>query len=608
MKDKFAHLKETLENLPAQPGVYKMQDGAGKILYIGKAKSLRSRVRSYFQPAAVHSPRISIMVGKVKSIDLIVTASEVEALVLEDNLIKKVKPPYNIDLKDGKNYPYLKLTMDETYPRLILVRRVEKDKGLYFGPYVSAKSVRSNMRLIQKIFPLRQSRDNLDNKPPRRPCLNHQMGRCLAPCAGNVSAEEYRTAVDEVILFLKGRNTQLARMLNKRMMAASEKQRYEIAARYRDQMEAIKRLNDKQVITQTNLANQDIIAAYEEGGKGIILILQARRGKVNAERSFMFSQLDRLDRAEALGAFIRQFYTGGMEIPTTIITQETPEGAPALCQWLSSRRGAKTQIVTPVRGKLKKLLEMAERNAKIRLRSSLHTEESRLRALEDLREIFGIEEGVRVIEGYDISNTGGASSVGAMVTFRDGAPSKADYRKYRIRSVAGPDDYASIAEVIKRRFSRLISEDKPFADLLIIDGGKGHVKAAVEAFAKIGVEAPPMVGIAKGKSRDDIETDQFFLPGEQAPMNISPSSPGRLLMQQVRDEAHRFAISYHRKLRGDRSMKSALDDIPGIGPKRKSALLRKFGSVKRIRTASVADLQKALSVSEKTAKKILEGL
>ncbi|VAX20672.1 Excinuclease ABC subunit C [hydrothermal vent metagenome] len=608
MKEKFPHLKETLENLPAEPGVYKMQDGSGKILYIGKAKSLRSRVRSYFQPSAVHSPRISIMVSKVKSVDLVVTASEVEALVLEDNLIKKEKPLYNIDLKDGKNYPYLKLTMEETYPRLILVRRVEKDKGLYFGPYVSGKSVRSNMRLIQKIFPLRQSRDNLDNKPPRRPCLNHQMGRCLAPCAGNVSGQEYRKVVDEVILFLKGRNRELSQTLHKRMIDASEKQLFEIAARYRDQMEAIKRLNEKQIITQTNLANQDMIAAYEEGGKGIILILQARRGKMNAERSFMFSQLDRLDRAEALGAFIRQFYTGGMEIPATIITQEPPDGAPALCQWLSSRREAKTRIVTPIRGRLKKLLEMAERNAKIRLRSSLQTENSRIQALEDLREIFGIDEDVRIIEGYDISNTSGVASVGSMVMFRDGAPSKADYRKYKIRTVTAPDDYASIAEVIERRFTRLVNDDKPFADLLVIDGGKGHVKAAIEAFERIGVEPPPMVGIAKGKDRGDIKTDQFFLPGQREPVDITPSSPGRLLLQRVRDEAHRFAISYHRKVRSDRSMKSALDDIPGIGPKRKKALLRKFGSVKRIREAGVADLQEALSISEKTAKKIRESL
>ncbi len=606
--DQFAHLKETLEKAPTEPGVYKMKSADGKTLYIGKAKSLRSRVRSYFHAGADHSPRITLMVRKARSIEYIVTSSEMEALVLEDNLIKKERPTYNVMLKDDKNYPYLKLTMSETFPRLVFVRKVEKDSGMYFGPYVSAKSVRNATRLIHKIFPLRQSKDVLDGKEFRRPCLNYQMGRCLAPCAGKTSEIEYRGLVDEVILFLKGRNQELLETLHSKMVDASDKEWYEQAARYRDQIEAINRLNERQLATQVNLADQDVIAAYERAGKSIIKIFQVRRGKIAADKSFMFDKLERQDRAEALGAFIRQFYIKAMPPPAIIIVNEIPDGVEALTERLSAIRKTKVKIELPLKGKKKKLLEMAERNARIQLETYLSSLENREKALQEIRNAVGTNSGKLVIEGYDISNTGGVSSVGAVVVFKEGVPSKSDYRKYNIKTVTGPDDYKSMAEIIERRHRRLMDSGKPFADLLVIDGGKGQVKAVMKRFAAMKVDPPKVIGISKGKERENSDTDEFHTPEGESDVDFPPSAPGRMLLQQVRDEAHRFAISFHRGKRGQAMMKSVLDDAPGVGPKRKKMLLKKFGSVKRIREATVEQLQEALSVSEKTARKIHESL
>lgn len=608
MGDMFEHLRETLAKAPAEPGVYLMKDAEDKILYAGKAKSLRERVRSYFQDSAIHSPRITLMVAKVKSIDMIVTASEMEALILEDNIIKKEKPPFNVLLRDDKNYPYLKLTTNETFPRLLLARRVLDDGCMYFGPYVSAKSVRAVMRLIHKIFPLRQSRDNLDGKPPRRPCLNYQMGRCLAPCADKVSAEEYDKVVNEVAMFLKGRSKELLDTLHERMTEAAEREWFEVAARYRDQIEAIKRLAERQTVTDTKLADEDVIASWEAGGKSMIKLFQVRRGKMNTESEFLFEKLERQDRAEALGAFIRQFYGRGMEIPPVILVNETPEGRETLEETLSAKRGGRVKILTPQKGRKRKLIEMAERNAMIKLETIIGSAEARRRALENVKEALGLPSTPAFIEGYDISNTSGLYSVGVAVTFREGEPSKKDYRKYRIKTVAGPDDYASIAEVVERRVRRRLENNEPLADLMVIDGGKGQVRAVESRLLELGIKPPPIVGIAKGPEREDMETDEFFRPGTKAPLDIPPSSPGRLLLQQVRDEAHRFAISYHRQARGKEAISSSLDKTPGIGPKRKKLLLRKFGSVKKIREASVEELAEALSVSEKVARKIHEGL
>ena len=608
MSKPFSHLAETLETAPTAPGIYQMIDADGVTLYIGKAKSLKSRVRSYFRESANHSPRIALMVEKVHSIKIIITASEMEALTLEDNLIKEKQPWYNVLLKDDKNYPYLKLTMNELYPRLILVRKVEKDGGRYFGPYVSAKAVRTTMRLIQKVFPLRQSRDRLEGKPPRRPCLNYQMRRCLAPCAGKTTPEEYREVVDQVILFLKGRNDKLLKLFEEKMWEVSKEERFEEAARLRDQLDAVKTLSERQSVSRTRLSEEDVIAACEKAGKAVITIFQVRRGKVIGERSYQFNRLDKQDMPEALSAFIRQFYTGAMTIPKSIVVSETPEGVDALKERLSAKRGFLVEIVTPKRGERKKLLDLAIQNAKRELSDLAHSTEGRERGLSEVAERLRLEDSPTVIEGYDISNTGGVLATGSVVTFKNGEPEKKSYRKYKIKTVAGPDDYASMAEVIARRYSRLDREGGEFADLLVIDGGKGQVAAVVESFDKIGVAPPPIVGIGKGKKREDVATDEFYLPGESTSVNFPSSSPGRFLLQRVRDEAHRFAILYHKKLRDSAMTRSALDDIHGIGPKRKKALLKKFGSVARIRKASASEIAQALKISEKMAKEIHEKL
>lgn len=608
MSDRFAHLGETLENIPSSPGVYQMKDENGKVLYVGKALSLRGRVRSYFQESAAHSPRIALMVEKVRSIDVVVTASELEALILEDNLIKKLRPRYNVLLKDDKHYPYLKITTNESFPRLILVRRVDDDGCMYFGPYVSGKAVRSTMRLIHKIFPLRQSRDNLDGKPPRRPCLNYQMKRCLAPCAGLVTREEYLRLVDEVALFLKGRNSELIEALTKRMTRAADDEMFESAIMLRDQISSIVQLTEKQRITSPNLEDEDVIASHEETGKAIIKIFQVRAGKLNGDRDFMFDRLEKADRAEALSAFIRQFYSEGMEIPPEILVSDEPEDTETLEERLTGMKGTKVRIAVPLRGRKRELMDMARRNARLSLDAHLNTVKSRDNALEEIKDRLGLPEIPDVIEGYDISNTSGVSSVGGVVVFRGGLPSKDDYRKYKIKSVAGPDDYASLAEALERRFSKLKEAGETFNGLLVIDGGKGQVSAAAGKFKEMGLDAPPMVGIAKGEDRENPETDEFFVPGVTEPVGFPPSSPGRFLLQQVRDEAHRFAVAYHRKLRGASSIESSLDRVAGLGPKRKKLLLTKFGSVKRARGAGLQEIMEALSVSEKVAKKILESL
>ncbi|MBF0170438.1 MAG: excinuclease ABC subunit UvrC [Nitrospinae bacterium] len=602
MNDRFDHLRDILGALPPEPGVYRMKDANGTILYIGKAKSLRQRVRSYFQTGAAHSSRIALMVGRVADIDLVVTASEMEALVLEDNMIKESQPFYNVLLKDDKSYPYLKLTA-ERYPRLLLVRKVEKDGAAYFGPYVSAASVRTTLRLIHRLFPLRQSKDNLDKAPTRRPCLNYQMRRCLAPCAGETTPEENAAVVEQVKLFLKGKNEELLALMEKGMWEAAHDERFEVAARYRDQIEGVRRLNGRQSVTATADADEDVIAACEQGGKGIIKIYQVRNGKFRGERHFVFDRLDRLDRPEALAAFIRQFYTGGMEIPREVLVAEVPDGVESLEERLSAAKGRKVNIVVPQRGRKAKLVEMAEKNAALKLAILVNSEEGLATGLAEIAALAGLEDAPKVIEGYDISHTSGLMGVGSVVVFTDGAPNKKEYRKYKIKSVGGNDDFASLAEVIERRFSRMAREGAEFPDLLLIDGGKGQLSSVVATFERIGIEPPPILGVAKGEDRENPETDLFLRPGgEVAP--FPPSSAGRHLLQRVRDEAHRFAVAYHTTLRDGQMTRSALDEVEGIGGKRKAVLLKTFGSVKGIRAASAEDIAKALKVSVAVAEKI----
>ncbi|MDH5511442.1 MAG: excinuclease ABC subunit UvrC [Nitrospinota bacterium] len=609
MEDQFAHLRQTLDNLPGEPGVYIMRDADDAPLYIGKAKSLKSRARSYFQPSATHSPRIAIMVTKVRVLDFIVTTSELEALILEDNLVKKEQPPYNVMLRDDKNYPFLKLTMEEAFPRLVLVRKRIKDGGRYFGPYVSAKSVRGALRLVYRIFHLRQTKDNLEGKPPRRPCLNFQMGRCLAPCAHKVTRQEYAQEVERVALFLKGRDEELLKELETKMGEAAAAEQFEVAARYRDQVASIRRLNEKQSITDTGMRDEDVVAAVEGGGRIVVKIFQVRGGKMNGERDFTFDRMDRLDVNETLSAFIRQFYTSRMEIPPTILVNLELEEMEALCDLLSARRGSKAQIVAPERGRKRSLVEMAENNARIKLGARLDSEEAKDEALAQIQKALGMPIAPEVMEAYDISNTSGMATVGSQVVFVNGEPEKKRWRKYKIATVAGPDDYASMAEVMRRRFKRVVDGVEAAPSLLVIDGGKGQVSVAAEAVRQTGIDdPPPILGVAKGEDRENRETDVFHLAGGAEPVSFQGMTAGRFMLQRLRDEAHRFAVTYHKKLRDGTLTRSMLDDIPGIGPKRKKALLKKFGSVKRIKEAGAEQIAEALGVSVDTARKMWERL
>ena len=493
-------LKEILEKLPVKPGVYLMKDDRGSILYIGKANNLRSRVRSYFQNSASLSPRIKSMVSLIVDVDYVVTENEVEALILESNLVKKHKPKYNVILRDDKHYPYLRLATEEMYPYLSIGRRVKKNKGIYFGPYTSAKSLRKTLKLIHRIFQLRQSRDPLDGKPKRRPCLNYQMERCLAPCAGYVKKENYERIVRDVILFLKGRNDELLNNLKKKMDESSENLRFEEAARTRDQLSAIERTMEKQNIISTSLEDQDVIAIYRNSSKANIQVFFIRSGKIIGDKNFILNQVDEIDDAEILSSFIRQYYNGDVFIPEEIIAEKEIEEIETIKMWLSEKRGGRVEIVVPYRGRKRELIHMAKENAAISLKITLDSADLRMAALKDLKTRLNLNRLPLRIEAFDISTIMGASAVGSMVIFIDGEPAKNEYKRFRIKTVAGMDDYGMMREILYRRYSKLKeglrgqgfkgSSEKSFTqilepsnprtlsvlpDLIIVDGGKGQL-------------------------------------------------------------------------------------------------------------------------------------
>lgn len=600
----MAENKPDISQMPAQPGVYLMKDKTGGILYVGKAINLRNRVRSYFQPAADHTPRIAVMVSLVNKVDFIVTGNEIEALILENNLIKKEKPRYNVMLRDDKTYPYLKLTANEKFPRLLVVRKVLKDGAQYFGPYVSGKAVRVARELIHRIFPIRLSNDVLDNAPLRRPCLNYQMKRCLAPCAGKVTPEDYAQMVERIAKLLKGRDNEVLDDLEKRMREAAEKHEYEYAALIRDQLFAIKELQEKQNIDAAGPMDEDYIACLSEGGAGIVRIMMVRGGRLAGDQNFALKKAD--DPAELCAAFIQQFYNSAFAVPSEVVVNVMPRDAEVIAEWLSVLKGKKVAITLPHRGRKKQLIEMGLENARFNLETFVQGEESLKEALREIRDTIGMAQWPTVMEAVDISNTGGVSAVGSLVSFHNGTASKKDYKRFRI-ATKGPDDYAMIAEVTRRRFKRLKDEGGRFPDLLVIDGGAGQVAAAAEAVLSLH-PSQTVIGIAKGDDRNNPETDRIFLAGRKEPLPFPAKSAGKFMLQRLRDEAHRFAIQYHRKTREKAAFHHGVDDVVGIGPKRKKMLIQTFGSLKAAKSASVEEIRKALSVSESLARQIHEKL
>ena len=602
-------LTEILEKIPKLPGIYIMKDGKDGILYIGKAKSLQLRVRSYFQDSRSLHPRTRIFLGKVRDIKFLTTKTEAEALILESNFIKKHQPRYNVLLKDDKHYPYIRLTTQEMFPKLEVVRKVKKDGATYFGPYTMVKEVRETIRLIYKIFPLRQSRDKLDGQPQRRPCLNHQMGRCLAPCAGLISSEDYSQVVNDVTMFLKGKNSELIDQLKGKMKAASLDQRYEEAGVLRDKIAAVATVLDKQKIISTSLADQDVIGYCREHGFAMVQVLMVRGGKMVGEKIYKMKSLNEMEENETLSSFIKQYYAEEPMLPREILLPHSIEETDLISAWLSERKKSRVHLETPLRGKKRDLVRMAEENARFAMRTELDKGETATRMLEELQESLGLKNFPEVIEGFDISNISGTHAVGSMVAFASGLADKASYRRYKIAEVEGIDDYAMMREVLVRRYKKLLEEGKDLPSLVLIDGGRGHLNTAGKALKEAGVLGQvDLACIAKGKQRNNLNTDEVLLLHRQTPVLFKENSPSRFLLQRIRDEAHRFAITYHRKLRGKSSLSSPLESVRGIGKKRRLQLLKKFGSLENIRAASLEELQTLPGITESLAQQISDQL
>jgi excinuclease ABC subunit C len=588
-------LTDKLESLPTRPGVYLFKNAGGEIVYVGKARVLRDRVRSYFQasrPLELHKSR---MVEEIADLDLVVTDTEMEALALENNLIKRHKPIYNVRLRDDKNHPYLKLTLAEEYPRLYVVRRPGEDGNVYGGPYIPASLSRKTAGLARKLFGIRSCKETLNGKRPR-PCLQYQIKRCLAPCVTEVcSLDRYRESCEDARLFLEGRTEEVVRRLKAEMERAAGEDRFEEAGSLRDQVRALERLETPQKITTTDLEERDLFGACVEGERAAVQAFSVRDGKVVAREGYL---LDHLAEPETvLASTIQQYYTDGRYVPRELLVPEEVPDRELLEEWLTRRRGTQVRIRVPQRGEKFRLLDLVVRNA--RLAFDLEWKHPRkqsqeiLRALQDL---LDLEVEPRRIECFDISNIQGADIVASMVAFEDGLPKKSDYRKFRVKTVSGaPDDFASMREVVGRRYKRLLEEGKELPDLVLIDGGKGQLGAAVEALDELGLGDQPVASLAK-------QEELIFLRGREGPIALPRSSPVLQLVQRVRDEAHRFAVGFHRKARSMRTLRSELDDIPGIGPTKRRLLLSRFGSVRGVRGASEPELARA--VGKTTAARI----
>ncbi len=592
-------------SLPDEPGVYMMRDARKEVLYIGKAKSLRSRVTSYFQDSAAHAHKVRSMLSQAESISYIVTESETEALILESNLVKRRKPRYNVVLRDDKHFPYLRLSVEEEYPKLTVVRRISRGKSLYYGPYVSAKAMRKTLRFLYKVFPIRQCRIKIDGKA-ERPCLDYHMDLCSAPCIGAIGKEEYGKIVRDLSLFLQGRNTELVTHLREKMERASEGLRFEEAARIRDQIEAIEKVVERQKIISTGMEDQDIIATQRIGPLCNVQLFFVRQGRVLGNKEFTIETED--DDDELLAAFLQQYYSDDNYIPREIVIERSVAGQELLQRWLTEKKGSSVGITVPQRGMKNKWIAMARRNAQLSLQRNVNRQQWREEALGEAQQVLGLSGPPSRIEAFDISNIHGEAAVGSMVVFAGGEAKKSEYRKFRIKTVEGIDDYAMMYEVVHRRLKRLQREELKLPDLMLIDGGKGHLNAALKAMADLSVTGPEVIGLAKGRSRNGGKSDPLsprvdhvFLPGEEEALLLPHYSKVKHLLQRIRDESHRFALTYHRKVRGKAGLGSILDEVPGIGEKRKASLLKHFGSLQRIREAPVEELMAVPSISRKVA-------
>ena len=612
-------IQEELKKLPQKPGVYIMHDAKDAIIYIGKAVSLRNRVRQYFRPSHNEGLKKEQMVRQIDRFEYIITDSELEALILECNLIKEHRPKYNTMLRDDKSYPYIRVTLGEDFPRVLFSHQMKKDKSRYFGPYTSGSAVKETIELLRKLYALRTCRRSLPKDIGKeRPCLNYHIHQCMAPCQGFISKEDYRQRIDQAIGFLNGNYQPILKELEQKMQEASEAMNFEKAIEYRDLVRAVQQIAQKQKITHEDMEDKDIIAMASDGEDAVVQVFFVRDGKLIGRDHFHVTVGSEDGSAQVLATFLKQFYAGTPFIPREVMIQEEIEEADVIAEWLSQKRGQKAYLRVPKKGAKEKLVELARQNAAMVLsqdKEKIKREEGRtIGALKEISKLLGLTD-IRRVEAYDISNTSGFESVGSMVVYEKGKPQRSDYRKFKLRTVTGPDDYASMYEVLTRRFSHGIKERQElrerdmendygsftkFPDLIMMDGGKGQVNVALKALEELGLDIP-VCGMVKD---DNHRTRGLYYHNREIP--IDRHSEGFQLITRVQDEAHRFAIEYHRSLRSKEQVHSVLDDIPGIGAARRKALMRNFQSLEEIRQADVEALAGIPTMNERAAKAVYE--
>lgn len=605
------NIQEELKKLPGKSGVYLMHDEKDAIIYVGKAISLKNRVRQYFQSSRNKGAKIEQMVTHISRFEYIVTDSELEALVLECNLIKEHRPKYNTMLMDDKTYPFIKVTVNEPFPRVMMARRMKKDKAKYFGPYTSAGAVKDTIELIRKLYHIRSCNRSLPKDIGKeRPCLNYHIHQCYAPCQGYISREEYRKSIDEVVRFLNGNYDPILKELEEKMLDASENLEFEKAIEYRELLASVQKIAQKQKITDTAGDDRDIIAMASEGEDAVVQVFFIRGGRLIGRDHFYLKIAENDTKSEILSSFIKQFYAGTPYIPAELMLPEEIEDQEIIEEWLTTRREHKVRLRIPKKGTKEKLVELAQKNAQMVLKNDkerLKREEGRtIGAVKELEKILGLT-GIIRMEAYDISNTNGFDSVGSMVVYEHGKPKRNDYRKFKIKSVQGPDDYASMNEVLTRRFEHGLRERQDesetggfqaFPDLIMMDGGRGQVNIALEVLEKLNLHIP-VCGMVKD---DNHRTRGLYFNNVELP--IDRNSECFRLITRIQDEAHRFAITFHRQLRSKGQVHSILDDIPGVGPARRKDLMRSFENIEAIRNATVDNLKELPSMNEKSAQEV----
>lgn len=614
-------LKEKLKKLPGKPGVYMMRDNKHEIIYVGKAVSLKNRVRQYFQSSKNHPPKVRAMVSHIHTFEYIVTDTELEALILECNLIKENKPKYNILLRDDKTYPYIKVTLNEEYPRIIKSRKVIKDGSKYFGPYTNIGALNETLEVINNVYPIRNCKKNIkrmiNNK--ERPCLNYHIKKCIGPCTGKVNKEEYMNMINEIIMFLNGRQNELIKKIEEKMKEAASKMDFEKAAKYRDQVIALNSIIEKQKIVSTNEQDQDIIAMAKGDKNTWIQVFFIRKGKIVNREHFVLKDTKEDTSQDIIASFLKQFYSGTTFTPKEILIEEIVEDMDILGEWLTQKRGNKVTIKAPQKGEKKKLVEMVKKNAIMTMEQAStikQLEKERTEdTLEELANLLGLDEEVYRIESYDISNLQGMESVGSMVVFEGGKAKNKDYRRFKIKTVKGPNDYASLEEIITRRFKRglleteeIINQSKEiaegkfaiFPDLIMVDGGHGQVTSVKKALSFLNLNIP-----VSGMIKDDSHrTKGLVYEGEE--IYIKKTANLFRLITKIQDEVHRFAITYHRSLRKKNTLHSVLEDIPGIGERRRKALMIYFKSIDNIKKASLDELLEVKVMNKKAAENVMK--